>query len=89
MLKNLNFILKSIVIYVTLGFAFCSTIHMFLKYTHYAHTIVFAAFFVIIDRLMSYDKQKDIKIFRRINIMYLNILITGITILCIDSFHLI
>lgn len=89
MIKNLDFILKSIIIYITLGFAICATLHMALGYTHYAHTVVFIGFYWVVDRLISYDKQSDIKLLKRINIVWLNLLITGITIFCIDSFHLI
>jgi hypothetical protein len=87
--KNLDFILKSIIIYITLGFAICATVHMVLRYTYYAHTVVFIGFYLVIDRLISYDKQKNVKFFKRINIVWLNLLITGITIFCIDSCHLI
>jgi hypothetical protein len=87
--KNLDFILKSIIIYITLGFAICATVHMFSIYTHYAHTIAFIVFFIVMERLISYDKQKDIRLFKRINIVWLHLLITGVTIFCIDSFHLI
>ncbi len=89
MRKNLDFILKSIIIYITLGFAICATVNMISRYTHYSHTIAFIGFFMVIDRLINYDKQEDVKLFKRINIVYLHLLITGITILCIDSFHLI
>lgn len=89
MFKNLDFIIKSIIIYITLGFAICATVNMVSRYTHYAHTVVFLGFYWVIDRLLRCDKQKNIKFFKCINIVWLNLLITGITVFCIDSFHLI
>ena len=89
MLKNLDFILRSLIIYITLGIAICATAQWFSKYTHYAHTIVFICFWVVIDRLIRFDKQKDIKLFKRVNIVWVHLLITCITICCMDLFHLI
>lgn len=89
MLKNLDFLLKSVLIYISLGFAICATVHMIYRHTHYAHTVVFIGFYLVVDRLNSYDKRKNIKLFNRINIVWLHLLITGSTIFCIDLFHLI
>lgn len=89
MLKNLDFILRSVIIYITLGFAICATTQLFSKYTHHPHLIAYIGFFMIMDRLFRYDKEKHIKIFKYINVMWLHFLITGITIYVIDLFHLI
>jgi len=87
--KNLDFILRSLIIYITLGFAICATTQLFSKYTHYPHLIAYIGFFMIMDRLFRYDKQKDIKLFKHINIVWLHFLITGITIFYVDLFRLI
>lgn len=68
MLKNIDFILRSLIIYITLGFAICATIQLFSKYTHSPHLIVYIGFYMIMDRLFRYDKEKDIKLFKHINI---------------------
>jgi Na+/H+ antiporter NhaC len=89
MLKNLDFILRSLIIYITLGVAICATTQLFSRYTHYPHLIAYIAFACVIDRLFRYDKEKDIKLFKCINIVFINFLITGITILFIELLHLI
>jgi len=88
-LKNLDFILKSVIIYITLGVAYCSTVEIFSKYTHYSHTIVFIGGWVIMERLLIYDKQKNIKLFKHINIVWIHFFITGITIFVVDLLHLV
>lgn len=89
MLKNIDFILRSLIIYITLGFAICATTKLFSKYTHSPLLIVYIGFYMIMDRLFRYDKEKDIKVFKHINIVWLHFLITGTTIYFIAFFHLI
>ena len=89
MLKNLEYILKSLIIYITLGFAYCATVKMFSKYTHYSHIIVFVGFLVIMERLFIYDKRKNIEFLKHINRTWIHFFITGITIFVIDLLHLV
>lgn len=87
--KNLDFILRSIIIYIVLGFSFSTANKVALKYVYWWNIIVVIGFICVLDRLIRYDKQKNIKLFGLINIEWLHLLIMGITILCIDLFHLI
>lgn len=89
MLENLEYILKSLIIYITLGFAYCATVKMFSEYTHYSHTIVFVGFWVIMERLFRCDKQKNIKFLKHINMIWIHFFITGTTIFVIDLLHLV
>lgn len=41
----------------------------------------------LLDRLIRYDKQNNIKIFKHINIAYMFLFITSVTILAYDLFH--
>ncbi len=85
--KNLDFILRSIIIYIILGFSFCTANEMAVKYVYWGNVIVVMGFICVFDRLIAYDKQKNIKIFKHINIAYLFPFITFVTILLYDLFH--
>jgi len=84
MVKNLDFIIKSIIIYVILGFSFCTANEIAVKYVYWGNVLVVIGFICVLDRLLRYDIQKNIKIFKRINIAYLFLFITFITILLYD-----
>ncbi len=89
MLKNLDFILKSIIIYITLGFAINAATEIALKHIYLGRALVFVGFFLVLNRLVRYDKQKNIKLFKSINIEYFNIAITFVTMFLIEFFHII
>ena len=85
--NDLDFILKSIIIYIILGFSFCTANEICVKYFYWENVIVVIGFICVLDRLFRYDKQKGIKIFKHINIAYLFLFITFVTILLYDLFH--
>ena len=89
MLKNFDFMLKSFIIYITLGFAYCATVQVISKYTNYSHIIAFVIFGVIMERLFTYDKQKNIKFLKHINMIWIHFFITGITIFFVELLHLV
>ena len=85
--KNLDFILRSIIIYIILGFSFCTANEVAVKYVYFGNIIVVMGFICVLDRLIRYDKQKNIKIFKNINIAYMFLFITSVTIVLYDLFH--
>jgi len=85
--KNLDFILRSIIIYIILGFSFCTANEVAVKYAYWGNVIVVMGFICVLDRLIRYDKQKNIKIFKHINIAYMFLFITSVTIVLYDLFH--
>lgn len=72
MIKNLDFVLRSLIIYITLGFAICATTQLFSKYTHYPQLIAYIGFYMIMGRLFRYDKGKAIKFFKYSVAKFLN-----------------
>ena len=85
--KNLDFILRNIIIYIILGFSFCTANEVAVKYVYWGNVIVVMSFICVLDRLIRYDKQKNIKIFKHINIAYVFLFITSVTIILYDLFH--
>ncbi|QXE17813.1 hypothetical protein [Clostridium sp. 001] len=86
--KNLDFILKSVIIYIILGFSFSTANEIAVKYVYWGNVIVLIGFMCVLDRLIRYDKQKNIKIFKHINIVYLFLFISFVTIILYDLFHI-
>ena len=78
--KNFDFILRSIIIYTILGFSFCTANEVIVKCVYWGNVIVVIGFICVLDRLIRYDKQKNIKI------AYLFLFITSITILLYDLY---
>jgi len=78
--KNFDFILRSIIIYTILGFSFFTANEVIVKYAYWGNVIVVIGFICVLDRLIRYDKQKNI------NIAYLFLFITSITILLYDLY---
>lgn len=85
--KNLDFILRGIIIYIILGFSFCTANEAAVKYVYWGNVLVVIGFICILDRLIRYDKQKNIKICKRVNVAYMFLFITSVTIILYDLFH--
>jgi hypothetical protein len=85
-LKKIDFIIKGIIVYIFLGFAFCAANELALKYVYWGNIPVVLGFVFTYNRLLRDDKQKNIKIFNRINAVYIFFLITFATILLHDIF---
>jgi hypothetical protein len=85
-LKKIDFIIKGIIIYIFLGFAFCASYELSLKYVYWGNIPVVFGFALTYNRLLRDDKQKNIKIFNRINTSYIFFLITPATILLYNIF---
>ncbi|AZV57424.1 hypothetical protein [Clostridium sp. AWRP] len=88
MSKNLNFILKSVIIYIVLGFSFSTANEIAIKYVYWGNVLVVIGFMCIFDRLVRHDKQKNIKIFKHVNIVYLFLFISFVTVILYDLFHI-
>jgi len=85
--ENLDFILKSIIIYIILGFSFCAANELATKYVYWGNIIVVMGFILVLDRLIRSDKQKNIKVFKHINIAYIFLFITSATVVLYDLFY--
>jgi hypothetical protein len=93
MWKKLDFVIKGILIYSVLGFAFCTANQMALKYIAlgnlWLHPLIVMGLLCLLYRLFNYDKEMNIKIFNCINIAYLFPIITAIVIFLYDSLQIV
>jgi hypothetical protein len=91
MVKDIDFvfnILKNIIISITLGFIFSAVNYVLatFQYGSIFEGLFFIGFWTLVFTLVAYEKQNPIKLFNRINILWIYFLVYMLSMLFVDSF---